>query len=345
MKVYATMDQRMTLAEVGAHARRVERLGYDGLLVPEAIHDGLLLSLAALQATTTLEVTTSVLVAFPRSPMIVAAAVWDLQAFSGGRFALGLGPQVKGNIVGRYSTPWTAPVPRMREYVQSLRAIFDCWQNGTPLAFEGEHYRFTRMQPFFNPGPIEHPDIPIFLGGVGPAMTALAGEVATGLMTHPTNSAPRFLRQVALPRIAKGVARVGRTATSVRVIDLSFIITGNSQEELAAERERVRQYLGFLYSTPVYWPTLELYGWGELGRELLHLSRENRWSEMPALIRDEIIDQLVPSGVYTDIPAILKEWFGGLVDAVTFPLPDHSAHDHKVGRAVGALRSLGGSLG
>jgi probable F420-dependent oxidoreductase len=340
VKVYATMSQRMTLAETGEYARRVEGLGYDGLLIPEGIHDGLLLSLAALQATTTLNVWTCVLVAFPRSPMIIAGAAWDLQSFSGGRFTLGLGAQVKGNIVGRYSTPWVAPVARMREYVGSLRAIFDCWQGRAPLAFEGEHYRFTRMQPFFNPGPIEHPEIPIFLGGVEPAMTALAGEVATGLMPHPTNSSPRYLREVVLPRLAKGANKVGRSPDSVLLVSLSFVITGRSRKEMQREREEVRQYFGFLYSTPAYWPTLDLYGWGELGRELLRLSRENRWAEMTPLIRDDIIDQLVPAGVYEEIPAVLNEWYGGLVAGIKFPLPEDPACDGEVQRAVAALRSM-----
>ena len=216
MQIYAGMDQRTPLAEIGDHARRVEAMGYDGLNVPDAVHDGLLAAQAALRATTRLRVATSVLVCFPRSPMNAAHAAWDLQAFSGGRFELGLGTQVRGNIVGRYSTPWTPPVPRMREYVQSLRAIWDCWQSGGPLEFQGEHYRFTRMQPFFNPGPIEHPAIPIFLGAVGPKMTALVGEVADGIMTHPTNGAPRYLREVTLPEMAKG-ARTGRAlATAAR---------------------------------------------------------------------------------------------------------------------------------
>jgi probable F420-dependent oxidoreductase len=156
-KVYATMDQRLPLSQVGAHARHAETLGYDGFAVPEAVHDGLLAAAIALQATTRLEVATSVLVAFPRSPMTVAHAAWDLPEMSNGRFGLGLGSQVKGNVVGRYSTAWSAPVPRMREYVRALRVIFDCWQNGTALHVDGEHYRFTRMQPFFNPGPIACP--------------------------------------------------------------------------------------------------------------------------------------------------------------------------------------------
>jgi probable F420-dependent oxidoreductase len=205
--VYATMDQRMGLDAVEDHARRVESLGYDGLCVPDAVHDGLLLCHAALRVTTRLHTATSVLVAFPRSPMLIAIAAWDLAAASGGRFELGLGTQVRGNIERRYSTPWTAPVARMREYVKSLREIFRSFQTGAPLAFEGEHYRFTRLQPFFNPGPIAHPEIPIFLGAVGPKMTELAGEVGDGMMTHPTNSAPRYLREATRPALATGARR------------------------------------------------------------------------------------------------------------------------------------------
>ena len=157
MQVFATMSERMSASEVVAHARRVEAIGYDGLLVPEAVHDGLLTSMAALTATQRLKVTTSVLVVFPRSPMVVAHAAWDLQALSGGRFELGLGTQVRGNIVGRFSTPWDSPVPRMREYVESLKAIFHSFQTGEKLDYHGEHYQFTRLQAFFNPGPIDSP--------------------------------------------------------------------------------------------------------------------------------------------------------------------------------------------
>ena len=132
-RVFATTDQRMPLSQIAQHARRAEALGYDGLNIPEAVHDGLLAAGAALAVTSRLSVATSVLVAFPRSPMSVAHAAWDLQEASGGRFELGLGPQVRGNIVHRSSTSWTPPVPRMREYVKALRAIFDCWQNGSAL--------------------------------------------------------------------------------------------------------------------------------------------------------------------------------------------------------------------
>lgn len=337
-EVYATMDQRMPLSQVAAHAQRAEALGYDGLSIPEAVHDGLLAAAIALQATTRLKVVTGVLVAFPRSPMTVAIAAWDLQEASRGRFELGLGSQVRGNIVGRYSTSWVPPVPRMREYVRSLRAIFECWQNGTPLRFEGEYYRFTRMQPFFSPGALEYQPIPIFLGGIGPAMTALAGEVADGLMTHPTNTCPRYLREVIQGRLVKGAARVGRGGT-VRVLVSPLIATGASHAAARQERENARQLLGWLYSTPAYWPSLELFGWKDRGERLHQLSREGGWEQMVAMVSDEMLDTFVPTAPFADIARVLGEWYGGLANAILLSLPADTAHDQEVSTAVARLRA------
>ncbi len=337
-RVYATMDQRMPLSRVAGHARRAEALGYDGLAVPEAVHDGLAAATAALLATTRLAVATSVLVAFPRSPMAVAHAAWDLQEASTGRFELGLGSQVRGNIEGRYSTTWSAPVPRMREYVQSLRAIFERRQHGTPLRFEGEHYRFTRMQPFFDPGPLEHPDIPIFLGGVGPGMTALAGEVADGLVTHPTNTAPRYLREVVRPRLAKGAARVGRDATSVTLMVSPLVATGTTEADAGSARDERRSLLAFLYSTPTYARSLELFGWSECGERLHALSRNGRWQEMPALVSDAMLDTFVPTAPYAGIADLLRDWLAGLADRIAFPVPDDPVHDAEAAQAIERLR-------
>jgi len=338
MEVWAPMDQRMTLAEVPAHARRAEALGYDGLNVPDAVHDGLLLAQAALASTTRLRVATSVLVVFPRSPMNVAHAAWDLQSFSGGRFELGMGSQVRGNIEGRYSTAWAPPVPRMREYVQALRAIFDCWQNGTPLAFEGEHYVFTRMQPFFVPGRLEGPAIPLHLGGIGPAMTALAGEVADGLMCHPTNSSPRYLREVVWPRIEKGAARVGRDPRAIRLMAADLVATGRDDAAVARARRGIRELFGFLFSTPAYWPSLELYGFGALGPALRDMTRRGKWGEMTAAVPEALLDALVPTGPYERIADVLRERFAGLADRFTFPLPVDSAEDDRVRDVIAALR-------
>ena len=338
-RVYATMDQRLPLSRVAGHARRAEALGYDGLAVPEAVHDGLAAATAALLATTRLRVATSVLVAFPRSPMSVAHAAWDLQEASAGRFELGLGSQVRGNIEGRYSTVWSAPVPRMREYVQSLRAIFERWQHGTPLHFEGEHYRFTRMQPFFDPGPLEHPEIPIFLGGVGPGMTALAGEVADGLVTHPTNTAPRYLREVVRPRVEKGAARVARDSASVALMVSPLVATGATQADAQRAREERRSLLAFLYSTPAYARSLELFGWSEIGERLHALSREGRWQEMPALVSDAMLDAFVPTAPWAEIADLLREWYSGLADRIAFAMPENPAHDDVSAEALKRLRA------
>lgn len=341
MQVYATMSERMPLAEVAAHARRVEALGYDGLNVPDAVHDGLLAAWAALAATTRLRVATSVLVVFPRSPMVVAHAAWDLQAASLGRFELGMGSQVRGNIVGRYSTPWSAPVPRLREYTLALRAIFDCWQHGSKLAFEGEHYRFTRMQPFFNPGPVEGGAPPLLLGAVGPRMTELAGEVADGLMTHPTNSSPRYLREVVRPRVDAGARAAGRAPRDVAIMAAGFVATGRDGAAVAARREWARELLTFLYSTPSYWPSLDLYGWREVGERLHAQSRAGQWDAMKGAVTDEMLDTLVPSGTYDEIADRLLADYGELATRITLPPPDDPADDHAARSAIAALRAGG----
>ena len=341
MEVWAAMDQRMALADVADHARRAEALGYCGLNVPDAVHDGPLVSQAALAATERLRVATSVLVVFPRSPMNVAHAAWDLQMVSRGRFELGIGSQVRGNIVGRFSTEWSSPVPRMREYIGALRAIFACWQDGAPLAFEAEHYRFTKMQPFFNPGPCADGSVPIHLGGIGPGMTALAGEAADTLMCHPTNSSPRYLREVVWPRLEAGAARAGRTREEVGLMAADLVATGPTTDAVDAAREGIRELFGFLYSTPSYWPSLELYGWGEVGRELHGLAREGRWPEMTARVSDEMLEVLVPSGRYGEIADGLRARFAGLATRMTFPMPADPAQDAEVAEVIAALGAPG----
>ena len=342
MQIWAAMDQRMPLGEVAAYARRVESLGYYGLNVPDAVHDGLLVAQAALAATQRLKVATSVLVVFPRSPMNVAHAAWDLQSLSGGRFELGVGSQVRGNIVGRYGAEWSPPVPRMREYIAVLGAIFASWQKGAALDFEGEHYRFTRMQPFFNPGPIEAGGVPIHLGAIGPAMTALAGEAADGLMCHPTNTSPRYLREVVWPRLEIGAARASRAPDEVELMAAELVATGPDRGAVDAARQGIRELLGFLYSTPAYWPSLALYGWEEVGSKLHALSREGRWPEMTEQISDEMLDALVPSAPYGEIAEVLLGRFQGLASRLTFPVPSDSGFDDAARETVAALAAGGG---
>jgi len=340
MKVYATVaDPRMALADFPRWAERAERMGFYGAIVPESVHDGFLAALLALRATERIKVIIGVLVAFPRSPMTTAIAAWDLQAISGGRFELGLGSQVKGNIVGRFGTEWQAPVPRMRDYVGALRAIWRCWQDGGGLAFKSDHYRFDRMQPFFNPGAIAHPEIPILLGGVKPNMTRLGGEVADGFMTHPTNSSPRYLREVTLPLLAEGCRRAGRAQAAMRLIAAPLVATGPDAKTVEKEIEHARELMGFLYSTPQYWPSLELYGWGEVGPRLHELVRARRWNEMKNEIDGAMLEAFVPRGRHAELSGALTRWYGGLVEGITMRMPADSAYDKQLAKVISSLSS------
>ena len=306
--------------------------------MPDAIHDGLLLSAMALNATERLIVGTGVLVAFPRSPMITAIAAWDLQKMSGGRFEVGLGTQIKPNIEKRYSARWDSPVPQMREYVQAMKAIFHSFQTGERLYFEGEHYQLTKLQPFFNPGPIDQPEVPILCGAVGPAMTRMVGRVADGMITHPTNTPPEYIREVCLPRLRSGFEKAGRDGQDFKLILGPLTATGRDEAQVAANWEKQRNLLGFLYSTPAYWPSLELFGWQDKGQQLLDLTREGNWDKMSEIVTDDMLERFVPRGTYDEIAAVYMERYGELTRRITFPMPDDPAEDEYVAAVIRQLR-------
>lgn len=329
-EIFATTPEDLGLEAVAAHAQRVEALGFDGLFVPDAVHDGMLMACMALASTQRIRVATSVLVAFPRSPMNVALAAWDLQRMSSGRFELGLGTQIRQNIEERYSARWLPPASGMREYIAALRAIFHSFRSREPLHFVGEHFRFTRLQPFFNPGPIDAPDVPIMLGAVGPKMLALVGEVADGMHTHPASTSARYLRETILPQVNAGAERRAADLARPLICASELVATGASATEGARERERYRGLLAFLFSTPAYWPSLELYGWRSIGEQLQQMTREKRWGEMATAIDDAMLDEFVVSGDYSVIAATLRERFAGLASRITFPLAEETVHDAAI---------------
>jgi len=338
MQVTATMGANVPLRDVGAHAQRVESLGYDMLSVPEAVHEGTLTALAALAPTTHLRVGTGVLVAFARSPMLTAQAAWDLQDYSGGRFQLGLGTQVKGNIVGRFGMPWSAPAARLRDYVGAVRACFDTFQNGTPLDYQSEAYTLNRMQPFFNPGPLECAPPSILMGAVGPLMTRAVGEVGDAMQTHPTNSEARYLREVTRPRLEEGLRRAGRD-TRIELVAGPMIATGSTPEAVAHQRQAARESLIFTLSTPAYWPALEHHGWLEVGQQLRDYTRQGRWQEMDGLVPDEIVEAFVPAAPYEEIADVLLEQYADVADGVLFPVPASPDDDPAARRAIERLRA------
>ena len=271
----------------------------------------------AAEHTRRIELGTSIAVAFARSPMDTAYQAWDLAQFSQGRFILGLGTQVKAHIERRFSMPWGPPVPMLREYIHALRAIWRSWQTGERLNFRGKFYKFTLMSPFFNPGPIDYPDIPIYIAGVNEGLCRLAGEVADGFHVHPLNSA-RYVRECVRPWIEAGARKAGRRLEDVAVSVTVFVVTGRDEAEMEKERESVRQQIAFYASTPTYRTVLELHGWGDTAQELSRLAARQRWDEMPRLITDEMLETFAVVAPRDRLAEAVKARYAGLADRITY---------------------------
>ena len=314
MKIDVTMAIE-SLADVPAIAREAEELGFDALWTAETRHDPFLpLGVAALH-TRRLSLGTAIAVAFPRSPTIVAHTAWDLQAASGGRLILGLGTQVKGHMERRFSVKWTAPGPRLREYVLALRAIWDAWQARGPVNFRGEHYAVTLTTPFFAPAPIAHPRIPVYIAAVNAYNLRLAGEVCDGVHLHPFHSV-KYLREFALPNIEAGLARGGRARDAVVLASSVFMITGANADEIARAREHARAQIAFYGSTRTYEPVLTAHGWQDLIPRLHRKSVEGDWAGMAALVTDEMLRVFAVEAPLDGLRAALDERYRGLLDRI-----------------------------
>jgi probable F420-dependent oxidoreductase len=320
-----------------ARARAAEAAGYDGVWSAEVDQDPFLPLALAADATSVTEIGTSIAVAFARSPMTLAYTAHDLQRFSGGRLALGLGSQVRAHITRRFSMPWSKPAARMREFVLAMRATWRSWADGEPLKFEGEFYSHTLMPPAFVP--VAHPYGPpkVLVAGVGELMTQVAGEVADGFFCHSFTTA-RWIREHTLPALRAGRRRAGLTMDGLDVVGVPFIATG-TDAEIAAELSEIKRRIAFYGSTPAYRPVLELHGWGELGAKLHRLSRENRWADMAAMITDDVADEFCVAAPPAEIPALLAERFGGLVTRLSFRPPASLAADEVAG-LIAALRAI-----
>jgi probable F420-dependent oxidoreductase len=317
------------------YARKVEALGYDCLWSAETQHDPFLPLAVAATVTSKIKLGTSIAVAFPRSPMILAHTCWDLASASGGRFILGLGSQVKGHNERRFSVKFESPAPKMRETVLALRAIWDCWQNGTKLNFKGRFFRFDLMTPFFNPGPIAQPTIPIYIAGVNQAMCRVAGEVCDGLHVHPFNS-PQYLREHVRPAVEDGRAKAGKTGAGFVYVTASFVVVGDTPQELEQQRQAVKQQIAFYASTRTYEPVLAAHGWQDLVPHLHRKSVEGDWKGMADLITDEMLDTYAVTGTYATIATRLKERYAGLLDRTAFyqPYKQPALDDPRLPRVI-----------
>ena len=319
MRVF-TMLPMQHWREVGPFAAAVEGAGFDTLMTAELNHDVFApLALAAL-ATQRIELTPSIAVAFPRSPTIMASQAWDLQANSDGRFVLGLGSQVRGHNERRFGIAWSPPAPRLRDYVRALRAIWRCWETGEKLDYRGEHYKLTLMTPDFSPEPTGLPMVPVTIAAVGGAMLRVAGEVCDGVRLHPLCSR-RYVEEVALPRLADGMGRSGRSRANFDVFGGGFVVTGPDQKTVAEGMEWVRKRVAFYGSTRSYLPILALHGLDELGQKLHAMSLEGHWNEMAAEVPDEVVRIFAACGTYDEITRAIDERFGGLADSIEINFP------------------------
>jgi probable F420-dependent oxidoreductase len=252
--------------------------------------------------------------------MITAHIAWDLQKASGGRFTLGLGTQVKAHNERRFSVKFESPGPKMAEAIRAIRAIWDCWQNGTRLDFKGRFYTFDVMTPFFNPGPIPHPKIPIFIAGVNPYMCGVAGELCDGLHVHPFNS-PKYLREVVHPAVGEGLRRSGRTRADFTYATATFVVVGDTDKERAEQARMVKQQIAFYGSTRTYEPVLAAHGWQDLTPKLHRKSVEGDWKGMADLITDEMLDAYAVTATYDKLRDKLVERYAGLLDRTAFYQP------------------------
>ena len=317
----------LDLAGIGGDARLLEEIGYDGMVVEETKDDPFIIMALAAQATAKLKLATSVAIAFPRSPTVTAMSAWTLQKLSHGRFTLGLGTQVKAHIERRYGLAWSPAGPWIREYVGAVRAVWDCWQNGTPLDIQGPHYKINLTVPLFNPGPIEHPRIPIQLAAVNAFMSQVVGEVADGLRAHPVCT-PSYIEQVTLPAVRRA-AKTGRSLADFQVCMKPLVAAAANEEELFGQDSRCPRARLLLRLDAAVPRRVRPSGLGDLADRLKLLSRAQRWEEMPQHITDDILHTFVTVGTYDTIARKLSDRYGGVVTHCEFSITVKNAADKE----------------
>lgn len=308
------------LSEVPDVARAAEEVGFQGIWANDTKHNPFVTLAVAALHTTRLELGTGIAVAFSRSPMVAAQSAWDLARLSEGRFILGLGTQVKAHIERRFGMRWDPPVPKLREYIQALRAIWRSWQENAPLRVEGTYYRLSLMGPFFNPGPNREPLVPIFIAGVNRGLCRLAGELADGFLVHPLHSI-KYVREFVLPHLEEGLAKAGRRRTDVQIYAPVMIAPGETPDEVAAAVARARDRIAFYGSTPTYRTVLDILGYGDAADRLRQMVAARQTAGLAAQVPDGAVEAIVVRGSYEEIGHELRVRYSGVVDRVASYFP------------------------
>ncbi len=332
------------LKSAGERARQLEHLGYDIASTGETQHDPFLPLLIGMEHTERMHFS-SLAIAFPRSPYVTANMAWDMQKFSDGRFVLGLGTQVKGHNERRFSVPWVAPGPHMRDYVNMVRAVWDSWQNGTKPNFESENYQYKLTSPFFNPGPIEHPNIPIIIAAVNPFNARLAGEVCDGIAIHGFSTF-KYIKEVLIPAVHEGARRAGKQPKDLQIRGGGFIVTGRNEQEVAAAKERSRRQISFYASTRSYGRVMSTHGWDDEAAQLHRLSVEGKWDDMVGVITDDMMEEFCVIGTWDELPAKMREKYAGINTQISFAAgdpknPDEEAQIREIIQELKKIPSVG----
>lgn len=336
VEVHLPQDELRTVPD---DIRRIEALGFDGITVAETSHNPFVFLALAAEHSANLTLATSVAQSFVRSPTTMAYVGFDLQRYSKGRLLLGMGSQVKGQIERRFGMPWSAPAPRMADHIRAMRAVWQCWQDETPLKYEGTHYRLNVMTPNHRPKPLPAgiPFPPIYISAQLPYMTRLAGELCQGVRLHGF-STERYVHNVSIPNLKKGAERAGRSLADIDISGGGMVTTGPTKDEVAKAMERTRWSIAFYGSTRTYTAIWEQHGWESVGAELHKLSVTNGWAKMPALITDEMIHTFSAVGTYEEIGDKILERFGSFATRVSLPLPEPE-HEHLLTPSIRRLQA------
>jgi probable F420-dependent oxidoreductase len=309
------MSNAMPLKDMQTVARRAEAAGFSGLWLTESGRTAYLSCAAAALATNDITIGTAIAVAFPRSPMITASTAWELADATNGRFVLGLGTQVKAHIERRYSSDYAPPGPRLKEYVLALKAIFSAFRRTDKLDFHGDFYDFDLLPAQWSPGPINAADPQIYVSAVLPWMSAMAGEVCDGVHIHPFHSV-EYLAETQIPNIERGAAAGGRTLDDVTLVCPVMTAVGDDDEELHITREHARTMIAFYGSTRTYSPVFEQHGFDGLSEQLHARQREGDFAGMTALITDEVLDNYIVSGSWSELGGRLVQRYGNLAPSI-----------------------------
>jgi probable F420-dependent oxidoreductase len=308
------------LTSIPTVVHAAERVGFAGIWTAETSHDPFLPLVLAAEHSQKLTLGTAIATSFSRSPAILAYTAWDLARYTHGRFILGLGTQVKAHNERRFGVTWEQPAGKLREVILAIRVFWDCWQNGTKLNFRGEFFKLTLMSPYFDPGPHDYPDIPIYIAAVNPQMCRLAGALAQGLHVHPLHSR-RYLAEVILPQMSEGLAENNRRREEMELCSTIFVIPSDDPETARFEAE-VRQQIAFYASTPTYRSIMALHGWEETALALSRLAAKKQWARMPELVDDEMLTTFAVKGSWADLPHRIKARYDGrLLDRVSYYIP------------------------